>query len=108
MEEALGARGHGFLEEHDALIGLAADELQVGEAARRPHVEMLPAARGHDKAFRCIHASILPGVISTAPRATTGGSASGGPRDRAPRRRDSPASDRATGSRSLHPRRTRA
>ena len=43
-----------------------------------------------------------------APRAATGGSASGGPRGRAPRRRDSPASDRATGSRSRHPRRARA
>src|SRR5256885_15169380 len=50
MEEALGADGHGFLEQHDALIGLVAEELQGGEAARRRHVEMLPAARGHDKA----------------------------------------------------------
>src|SRR5713226_2461578 len=50
MEEALGADGHGFLEQHDALIGLVAEELQGGEAARRRHIEMLPAARGHDKA----------------------------------------------------------
>src|SRR2546421_9427807 len=50
MEEALGADGHGFLEQHDALIGLVAEKLQGGEAARRRHVEMLPAARGHDKA----------------------------------------------------------
>src|SRR5712664_1963009 len=51
MEEALGAGRHGFLEQHDALIGLVADELQGGEAARRRHVEMLPTARGYDKAF---------------------------------------------------------
>src|SRR5687768_14084143 len=60
MEEALGADGHGFLEQHDALIGLVADELQGGEAAGRRHVEMLPAARGHDKAFCCGHVGVLP------------------------------------------------
>src|SRR5207302_6467229 len=60
MEEALGADGHGFLEEHDALIGLVAEELQGGEAAGRRHVEMLPAARGHDKAFCCGHVGVLP------------------------------------------------
>src|SRR6266849_9608458 len=59
MEEALGADGHGFLEQHDALIGLVADELQGGEAAGRRHVEMLPAARGHDKAFCCGHVGVL-------------------------------------------------
>src|SRR5712692_4466263 len=55
MEEALGADGHGFLEQHDALIGLVAEELQGGEAARRRHVEMLPATRGYDQAFCCVH-----------------------------------------------------
>src|SRR5213592_2000842 len=60
MEEALGADGHGFLEQHDALIGLVAEELQGGEAAGRRHVEMLPAARGHDKAFCCGHVGVLP------------------------------------------------
>jgi hypothetical protein len=55
MKEALGAGGHGLLEQHDALIGLVADELQGGEAAGRHHVEMLPAARGHDKSFGCGH-----------------------------------------------------
>src|SRR2546428_10376281 len=60
MEEALGADGHGFLEQHDALIGLVAEELQGGEAAGRRHVEMLPAAGGHDKAFRCGHVDVLP------------------------------------------------
>src|SRR6266436_3470122 len=60
MEEALGANGYGFLEQHDALIGLVADELQGGEAAGRRHVEMLPAARGHDKAFCCGHVGVLP------------------------------------------------
>src|SRR5216684_3332825 len=62
MEEALGADGHGFLEQHDALIGLVAEELQGGEAARRRHVEMLPAARGYDKAFCCAHVGVLPCV----------------------------------------------
>src|SRR5437667_12472681 len=60
MEEALGADGHGFLEQHDALIGLVAEELQGGEAAGRRHVEMLPAARGYDKAFCCAHVGVLP------------------------------------------------
>src|SRR5712691_9557491 len=60
MEEALGADGHGFLEQHDALIGLVADELQGGEAAGRRHVEMLPTARGYDKAFCCAHLGVLP------------------------------------------------
>src|SRR5712691_9359392 len=60
MEEALGADGHGFLEQHDAFIGLVAEKLQGGEAARRRHVEMLPAARGYDKAFCCAHAGLLP------------------------------------------------
>src|SRR5262245_47018982 len=53
MEEALGTDGDGFLEHHDALVGLVAEELQGGKATGRPHVEMLPAARGHDKAFCC-------------------------------------------------------
>src|ERR1700686_4077043 len=60
MEEALGADGHGFLEQHDALIGLVAEKLQGGKAARRRHVEMLPAARGYDKAFCCAHVGVLP------------------------------------------------
>src|SRR5207249_5288406 len=33
---------------------------QGGEAAGRRHVEMLPAARGHDKAFCCGHVGVLP------------------------------------------------
>src|SRR5438045_1669822 len=60
MEEALGAGGHGFLEQHDALIGLVAEELQGGEAAGRDHVEMLPATRGYDKALCCGHVGVLP------------------------------------------------
>jgi hypothetical protein len=59
MEEALGAGRHGFLEQHDALIGIAAEELQGGGAAGRPHVEMLPAARGHNKSFCCGHVAAL-------------------------------------------------
>src|SRR5262245_520747 len=59
MEQALGAGGDGFLEQHDALVGLAAEELQVGEAAWCRHVETLPAAGGHDKAFGYIHGSAL-------------------------------------------------
>src|ERR1700680_4470124 len=62
MEEALGADGHGFLEQHDALIGLVAEKLQGGKAARRRRVEMLPAARGYDKAFCCGHVGVLPCV----------------------------------------------
>src|SRR5712692_5702387 len=60
MEEALRADGHGFLEQHDALIGLVAEELQGGEAAGRRHVEMPPAARGYDKALCCAHVGVLP------------------------------------------------
>jgi hypothetical protein len=37
-----------------------AEELQGGEAAGRRHVEMLPAARGYDKAFCCAHVGVLP------------------------------------------------
>src|SRR4030095_7428128 len=59
VEEALGAGGHGFLEQHDALVGLAAEELQGGEAARRVHVEMRAAARGYHEAFRSVHAGVL-------------------------------------------------
>src|SRR6266850_4830481 len=55
MEQALGADGHGFLEEHDALVGLVADELQGGEATGRAHVEMLPTARGYDDTVCCVH-----------------------------------------------------
>src|ERR1700730_18363109 len=61
MEEALGAHGQGLLEEHDAVVGLMADELQGGEAAGRHHVEMFPAARGDDKAFGCGHGGFLSG-----------------------------------------------
>jgi hypothetical protein len=55
METALGADGHGFLEQHDPLVGLVAEELQGGEAAGRSHVEMRSTARGYDKAFCCVH-----------------------------------------------------
>src|SRR5438552_6347331 len=64
MEEALGADGHDFLEQHDALIGLVAEELQGGEAAGRRHVEMLPATRGYDKAFCCGHVGLLLGAAA--------------------------------------------
>src|SRR2546422_362011 len=60
MEETLGADGHGFLEQHDALISLVAEELQGGEAAGRCHVKMLSAARGYDEALCCGHVSLLP------------------------------------------------
>src|SRR2546429_7600644 len=68
MEEALGADGYGFLEQHDALIGLVAEELQGGEAAGRRHVEMLPAARRYDKAFCRAHVRALPRPGSICPR----------------------------------------
>src|SRR5438309_2657871 len=72
MEQALGADGHGFLEQHDALIGLVADELQGGEAARRRHVEMFPTARGYDKAFCRVHIDVPPcGVCDSHARPTT-------------------------------------
>ena len=60
MEQALGADGHGFLEQHDALIGLVADELQGGKAAGCHHVEMLPTPRGYDKAFCRVHIDVPP------------------------------------------------
>src|SRR5438046_628856 len=59
MKEALGADGHGFLEQHDALVGLVAEELQGGEAAGRSHVEVLPTARGYDNAFCCVHGGLF-------------------------------------------------
>src|SRR5206468_4940279 len=54
MEETLGTGGDGLLEQHESLIGLAAEELQGGEAAGCRHIEILPAAGGHDKAFQII------------------------------------------------------
>ena len=53
----------GVLEQHDALIGLVAEELQGGEAAGCRHVEMLRAAGGYDEAFRCVRARVLSGQI---------------------------------------------
>src|SRR5919109_4191409 len=77
MKEALGAGRHGFLEHHDALVGLVAGELHVGEAAGRPHVEMLSATRGYHEAFLGHHVvsslvghtycSITCSMISTCP-----------------------------------------
>ena len=64
MEEACGAGGQGFLEHHDALASLAAEQLQVEEAAWRRRVEMLPAARGYDKAFCRGHVAVLPVITS--------------------------------------------
>jgi hypothetical protein len=66
MEEALGAGGQGFLEQHDALTGLTAEELQGKRTAERRRVEMLPAARGYDKAFRCGDVGLLSGLASAA------------------------------------------
>src|SRR5262245_19528995 len=60
MEHALGAGGHGFLEHHDALVGVLADHFQGGEATGRSHLLMLPAARGHDEAFCRAHVHVLP------------------------------------------------
>src|SRR5688572_22496167 len=60
MEQALGADGHGFLEHHDALAGLVAEELQGRESAGRRHVQMLPLPRWYDEAFRCRHVGVLP------------------------------------------------
>src|ERR1700730_15045557 len=66
VEEALGAGGQGFLEQHDALVGLTAEELQGKRTAGRRRVEMLPAARGYDKAFCCGHVGLLPCVKARA------------------------------------------
>src|SRR5881296_1399387 len=60
MEETLGTGGDGLLEQHDALIGLVAEELQGGEATGCRHIEIPPAAGGHDKALCCVHAGVLP------------------------------------------------
>src|SRR6266436_3693283 len=60
MEEARGAGRQGFLKHHDALIGLAAEELQGKGAASCRRVETLPATRGDDKAFCCGHVAVLP------------------------------------------------
>jgi hypothetical protein len=51
MEEACGAGRQGFLEHHDALIGLATKQLQGKGATGRRRIKVLPAARGYDKAF---------------------------------------------------------
>src|SRR5947207_15727189 len=60
MEEALGAGGQGFLEQHDALAGLTSEELQIKGAARCWRAEMLPAARRYDKTLCCGHVGVLP------------------------------------------------
>src|SRR5271167_1108498 len=66
MEEALGAGGQGFLEQHDALTGLTAEELQGKRTTGGRRVEMLPAARGYDKAFCRGHVGVLSGLASAA------------------------------------------
>src|SRR5215468_1972491 len=51
-----------------------------------------PGANATVRAHQVVNAA-----RTEAPRAATGGNASGGPRGRAPHRRDNPASDRAAG-----------
>src|SRR5689334_23864599 len=59
MIEAGGTGGQGLLEHHDALVGLAPEQLHCkGPAGCRGH-EMLAAASGYDKALCCGHARIL-------------------------------------------------
>src|SRR5262245_29727848 len=77
MKKTLGAGGQGFFEHHDALAGLMADELHVGEAAGRSHVETRSASRGYNEAFFRRHVvsslmchtncSITCPLISTCP-----------------------------------------
>src|SRR5215475_7994495 len=58
MEQALGADGHGLLEEHDTAVGLVAQELHGREAAGRRHVEMRSTAGGYDQALGWGHVSL--------------------------------------------------
>src|SRR5262249_41072477 len=59
MKRAADAGRYGLLEHHDALAGFVTEQLEIGEAAGRSHVEILAAARGYDKAFACAHVGIL-------------------------------------------------
>ena len=87
MEGADGVLHHALVEFGDGVIGIGtqgahgaispksagtesqyiseyvADELQSGEAARRPHVEMLPTARGYDNPFCRVHIDVPPSEI---------------------------------------------
>ena len=60
MEGACGAGRQGLLEHHDALIGLAAEQLHGKGTAGSRRIKMLPATRGDDKAFCCAHVGVLP------------------------------------------------
>src|SRR5262245_26162727 len=82
MEHALGTDRHGFFEQHDALIGLVADELQGGEAPRRPHVEVLPAVSRYHKAFGRVHSDAL--LVAKARRLCRAATRSDPTRDRPP------------------------
>lgn len=73
MEETLGAGWDGSLDQHDALVGLVAEELQGGEAAGRRYVQMLSAAGGYDEAlvafmlmfFRVTELSSIPAGVES-------------------------------------------
>jgi hypothetical protein len=58
VECRIGAGRRGFLEQHDAVAGLAAQQLERGRAAGR-HAQYRAATRRHDNAPR-IHLHILP------------------------------------------------
>src|SRR6478752_9680533 len=60
MEGACGTSRQGFLEHHDALIGLAAEQLHGKGTTGRRRSKMFAATRGDDKAFCCAHVGVLP------------------------------------------------
>src|SRR5271165_2399482 len=63
MMEARGTGRQRLLEHHNALAGLAPEELQGKGTAGRRAVETLAAARGYDEAFCCGHPRVsFPGV----------------------------------------------
>src|SRR5262245_60250789 len=49
----------GTIQEHDARVGVVADELQGGEPAGRAHVEMRSVAGGDDRPSGCVHAGVF-------------------------------------------------
>src|SRR5438105_10623837 len=52
--------GRGLLEHHDAVVRLAAEQLQVKGAARRARLFVaFPAASGYDDALGCGHGVLL-------------------------------------------------
>jgi hypothetical protein len=59
MMEARSASWQGLLEHHDALAGLASEELQLEEATRCRRLDMFSTTRRYDNAPCCPHARFL-------------------------------------------------